>query len=213
MCAKGVCRASMASGSSTEGEGWDTKGQCHLPDEKRLNILLVTFSLPQLCSCLDHKRSGFKEVTTIRTWTFPKLSKEAKEIEVTDPWTGKQKRVKTIQTVSSKEGLVAGAGKGRQRTRILQGADVEVHGPHVITDQVTVAWTGVKNKTKILFQARWKLPQATYCNSTEYSISRSYKNMGCPPKHIYTVLLDMIITFFFLIFWWYLSLIYEENTA
>lgn len=46
MCAKGVCRASMASGSSTEGEGWDTKGQCHLPDEKRLNILLVTFSLP-----------------------------------------------------------------------------------------------------------------------------------------------------------------------
>lgn len=154
-----------------------------------------------------------KEVTTSGTWTFSKLSKEAKEIEVTDPWTGKQKRVKTIQTVSSEEGLVACAGKGHQRTRILQGADVEVHGPHVITDQVTVAWTGVKNTTKVLFQARWKFPQATYCNSTEYSISAGYKNVECPLNHILKVLLDMIITFFLLIFWWYLSLLYEGNTA
>lgn len=56
-----------------------------------------------------------------------------------DPWTGKQKRVKTIQTMSSKESLVAGTGKGHQRTGILQGADVKVHSPHVITDQITVA--------------------------------------------------------------------------
>ena len=56
-----------------------------------------------------------------------------------NPWTGKQKRIETIQTVSSKEGLVAGTRKGHQRTGILQGTDVEVHSPHVITDQITVA--------------------------------------------------------------------------
>lgn len=57
----------------------------------------------------------------------------------TDPWTGKQKRVKTIQTVSSKKGLVAGTGKGHQQTGILQGTDVEVHGPHVITNHIIIA--------------------------------------------------------------------------
>ena len=41
--------------------------------------------------------------------------------------------------MSSKEGLVAGTRKGHQRTGILQGTDVEVHSPHVITDQITVA--------------------------------------------------------------------------
>jgi len=54
-------------------------------------------------------------------------------------WTGKQKRVKTIQTLSSKKGLVVDTGKGHEWTGILQGTDVEVHSPHVITDQVTVA--------------------------------------------------------------------------
>lgn len=74
-----------------------------------------------------------------KTWAFPKLSKEDERVAFTDPWTGKQKRVKTIQTMSSKESLVAGTGKGHQRTGILQGADVKVHSPHVITDQITVA--------------------------------------------------------------------------
>ena len=60
----------------------------------------------------------------------------------TNPWAGKQKWVKTIQTFSSKKGLVVGTGKGHQWTGILQGTDVEVHGPHVITDQVTVTLTG-----------------------------------------------------------------------
>lgn len=77
-------------------------------------------------------------VPTSNTWTSPKLSKKTK-VAFTDPWTGKQKRIKTIQTVSSKEGLVASTGKGHQRTEILQGADVEVHSPHMITDQITIA--------------------------------------------------------------------------
>lgn len=71
-------------------------------------------------------------------------------MEFTNSWTGKQKRVKTIQTLSSKKGLVVNTGKGHERTGVLQGADVEVHSPHVITDQVTVACMGQKNTTKAL---------------------------------------------------------------
>lgn len=102
----------------------------------------------QLGGSPDHRKSGLTEIITSKTWTFPKLSKEAKGVEFTNSWTGKQERVKAIQTLSSKKGLVVNTRKGHERTGVLQGTDVEVHSPHVITDQVTVACAGQKNTAK-----------------------------------------------------------------
>lgn len=67
-----------------------------------------------------------------------RLNHDTTSFHQSNPRTGEQERVKAIQTVSCEEGLVAGTGEGHQWAGVLQGTDVEVYCPHVITDQVIV---------------------------------------------------------------------------
>lgn len=67
-----------------------------------------------------------------------RLNLDTTSFHQSNPRTGEQERVKAVQTVSCKEGLVAGTGKGHQWASVLQGTDIEMYSPHVITDQVIV---------------------------------------------------------------------------
>lgn len=85
-------------------------------------------------------------------WTPLHCQGKPRGWDLTNPWTGEQEWVKAIQTVSSQEGLVAGTGEGHQWAGVLQSTDVEMHGPHVIADQVTVTWEETTTTSK--FQPR-----------------------------------------------------------
>lgn len=128
----------MAIGNTIEGEGWGTRTNHPSPSKNRLSTSLLNFLFPNWIEFLTTGDQDIKRGQVVGLELSSHCQRKSKGKHFTYPWAGKQKRVKTIQTVSGKEGRVAVTGKGHQWTGILQGTDVEVHSSHVITDQITI---------------------------------------------------------------------------
>lgn len=53
--------------------------------------------------------------------------------------TGEQEGIITVQAAAIQKILMTGARECHDRTGVFQGTDIEMHCPHVITDQILVA--------------------------------------------------------------------------